>query len=563
MRTRLLLAALPAAGALLVAVLPFGAGTAEAANNTRSVLLKPSVVTASSENRGTGQLAVKAVDGSSAGYPGDYSREWATVNGRAKSWLRLSWPNPIVVSKIVINDRPNSSDRITKSSVYFSDGSRMTTGSLSNNGAAKTLIVPQKTTSSLLFSVDAVSASTSNVGLAEIQVFGRVAMNTVPPAPAPIPTPTATPTPTPTVTPAPTPTPTPVPTAGTSVLSFGAVGDGTTDDTAALQQALAALRAGDVLIVPAEKTFRHTDVLTVRTNGVRITGGGTLLATNEARSAFTVDADDVTVDHLTFRAVTTHRGERFEEMKVRLAPRSGTVLDSVAVDGAAAAGIYVGGATGFTLTDVSVANTRADAIHLTGGSTGGTIVRPVIRNAGDDGIAVVSYARDGRITSDISVTSPRFYGQIHGRGFSVVGGADIVFSDVYAERSSAAAIYIASESSYDTFGVARVTVDGGTLTGSNQGKEDHGAVIIYDSTSRAITDVTIKNLTIVDTRDSATDNVRFIADGANHTSRVSLVNVAITGGPRSAFGGNGPSSVINRTGWTQNGTSLTDWRNWS
>ena len=78
--------------------------------------------------------------------------------------------------------------------------------------------------------------------------------------------------------------------------SFGAVGDGTTDDTAALQRALDSLEAGDTLIIPAGKTYRHTDVLTIRNAGVRLSGPGTLLATNEERSALSIDADDVTVD---------------------------------------------------------------------------------------------------------------------------------------------------------------------------------------------------------------------------------------------------------------------------
>ena len=40
-------------------------------------------VTASSQNTSTGQLATKAVDGSTLGYPTDYTHEWATV-GRVR-----------------------------------------------------------------------------------------------------------------------------------------------------------------------------------------------------------------------------------------------------------------------------------------------------------------------------------------------------------------------------------------------------------------------------------------------------------------------------------------------
>ena len=49
-------------------------------------------VTASSQNTSSGQTAVKAVDGVPSGYPGDSSKEWATVGGKAGSWIRLVWP---------------------------------------------------------------------------------------------------------------------------------------------------------------------------------------------------------------------------------------------------------------------------------------------------------------------------------------------------------------------------------------------------------------------------------------------------------------------------------------
>ncbi|KAL8279274.1 hypothetical protein RQP46_008311 [Phenoliferia psychrophenolica] len=54
----------------------------------------------------------------------------------------------------------------------FSDGTIITVGSLPNNGAPLAVTFPQVTTTSLLFTCTAVSSSTSNVGLSEIQVFG-------------------------------------------------------------------------------------------------------------------------------------------------------------------------------------------------------------------------------------------------------------------------------------------------------------------------------------------------------------------------------------------------------
>ena len=81
--------------------------------------------------------------------------------------------------------------------------------------------------------------------------------------------------------------PPPVQTAGTvNVRDFGATGDGTTDDTAAIQNAIAAAKAnGQGVLFPAG-TYLHASVITA--NGVALIGIGgasTLLANNPASSA--------------------------------------------------------------------------------------------------------------------------------------------------------------------------------------------------------------------------------------------------------------------------------------
>ena len=117
------------------------------------------VATASSENAADGQTAAKAIDGIADGYPGDYTREWATQAGKAGSWLNLAWTTPVTVSHVVLRDRPNSDDNIT-----------VGVGALDPTGAATTVDFPARSTTSVRFTVTAVSSSTLNVGLAEIEV---------------------------------------------------------------------------------------------------------------------------------------------------------------------------------------------------------------------------------------------------------------------------------------------------------------------------------------------------------------------------------------------------------
>ena len=127
--------------------------------------------TASSQNTSTGQTAAKAIDGVIDGYPGDYTKEWATVGGGAGSWLKLTWTSPQTISKVVLYDRPNANDQVTGGTLTFSDGTTVNVPSLNNDGSATTVTFPAVTTTSLLFTVTSVSSTTFNVGLAEIQVY--------------------------------------------------------------------------------------------------------------------------------------------------------------------------------------------------------------------------------------------------------------------------------------------------------------------------------------------------------------------------------------------------------
>src|SRR5574343_894963 len=83
-----------------------------------------------------------------------------------------------------------------------------------------------------------------------------------------------------------------------NVLDYGAVGDGTHDDTAELQAAITAAVAvgGTVLIPPG--TYKISDALTVD-GPVTITGTGTIHQTATDAYGLTITASDVTVEGIT------------------------------------------------------------------------------------------------------------------------------------------------------------------------------------------------------------------------------------------------------------------------
>ena len=97
--------------------------------------------------------------------------EWATVGGKAGSWLSLTWATAQTFDTIVLYDRPNLNDQITGGNIQFSDGSSVSVGTLPNNGSANVLSFASKTVTSLQLNITSVSSTTQNIGLAEIQVY--------------------------------------------------------------------------------------------------------------------------------------------------------------------------------------------------------------------------------------------------------------------------------------------------------------------------------------------------------------------------------------------------------
>ena len=346
-----------------------------------------------------------------------------------------------------------------------------------------------------------------------------------------------------------------------SVLDVGAVGDGTTDDTAALQAAFDAAEPGDTVLLPEGRTFAHGDVLSLSSPDVTVTGGGTLLATDEERSSLVLAADGVVLDDVTLDVEeTTRRWDAYEQQRLRLDGHSGITVRDVRVEGSAAAGVYVGGATAdFLLDHLQVSGTRADGIHITQGAHDGEVVSPQVRDVGDDGVAVVSYRQDGDPCARIRVVSPVVDGSSGGRGISVVGGEDVTWSDVDVRDTYAAGIYLAAEGSFDTVGVRGVEVDGGSVTDANTGVDiDHGAVLVYNGTDeQSVSEVTVQDVTVTDTRADASRWVGLIADGEGPITDVSLLDLALDGdGPKTLLSSNDDETGYRAEGWTRDGEPI-------
>jgi len=131
-------------------------------------------VTASAQDTAAGQGVAKAVDGVAQGYPADSSKEWVAPGGKAGTWIQLSWASPVTMTSVVLYDRPNLDDQATAGTLTFSDSSTLSVPSINNGGGATTVTFPAKSTTSLKYTINSVSSTTYNVGLAEFEAYGTV-----------------------------------------------------------------------------------------------------------------------------------------------------------------------------------------------------------------------------------------------------------------------------------------------------------------------------------------------------------------------------------------------------
>lgn len=282
--------------------------------------------------------------------------------------------------------------------------------------------------------------------------------------------------------------------------SFGAKGDGVTDDTDAIQRAINALQPGQWLVFPPG-TYVHSRSLWIKTPNTTLwSSGATLYATNPSDQAILLAADGVAVYNFTLYAVTSGRRSAPWESRIAIFSdvnnaypthnnivRQNRILagdvGSPTTNGASAAGIYIYHAENFLVAENTVQRSLSDGIHMTGGSSDGRVIGNFVHQTGDDLISIVSYLGDGwtqtsaqseadtfaaradrNLVRNVVIASNEVGGNYWGRGVSVVGGHDVTIrNNLIEDTTMAAGVYLAREQSYTSFGVRNVLVQNNTI----------------------------------------------------------------------------------------------------
>lgn len=324
--------------------------------------------------------------------------------------------------------------------------------------------------------------------------------------------------------------PMPVPPAGArNVTEFGVTPSDSADNTEAIQRALNALKPGEWLVFPPGR-YLHSKSLHLKVPNTVIWGeGATLQATNPADEAVWLEADGASIYKFTLNAVTDKRRSAPWESRIAIfgGAKSARLLSNNVIRGnrvieggepgsplansSGSAAIFVYHATNFLVAENTVSRSLSDGIHVTAGSSYGRVLDNKVSETGDDMIAVVSYVADpgtsaaeimanfdarkaSGLNHHILIANNTVSGQYWGRGISVVGGEHVTIQGNSIDRTvHGAAIYLARETSYLTFGVRNILVRNNRITdvqtttpryaagtvSPNAPKTGHGAIEIY------------------------------------------------------------------------------------
>ncbi len=291
-----------------------------------------------------------------------------------------------------------------------------------------------------------------------------------------------------------------------SVASYGAKGDGVTDDGQALQSAIndAEAKGMSVWLPPG----RYEDASTVLdVKNVTVQGAGMWRSTIEGASArFVCGGSGCGIANLALLGATTLRDDGATVSGISGLFGTGSRIDSVWIEHFTT-GAWIGEngntpASGLVVHGARVRDTFADGVNFANGTSDSTIEQSSARNTGDDGFASWAYAGAGD-PANANNTFRFDTVQVPWRAncFAIYGGTDnSVEDDVCEDAVTYPGVLVDQEFDSHAFGgtttIARDTIlrSGGPMFGQQWG----ALTVSGHDTGSAITGVSITDVEIDD-----------------------------------------------------------------
>lgn len=285
-----------------------------------------------------------------------------------------------------------------------------------------------------------------------------------------------------------------------SVKEFGAVGDGVADDTSPLISAISYAQKHNLAVYIPEGEYRQLEV--VEWSGIHVFGDGErsiIRADHPEKQAFRLIGSGSSLCDVKLTSSSEKRLTGRDHQRLGTRSANHFIIERTIVENSSASGIFIYESTNGIIRNNTVIGTKADGIHNTNRSCNLLIEYNRVLETGDDLIAVVSYDKDGGPCSNIRIQNNNVQANKNGRGITVVGGEYVTIENNIVTEPFSAAIYIASEDSFKTFGVNHISVIGNTLYKGGHAVMGHGAVHVF-ANRLSCHGIEFRNNQIVDAR---------------------------------------------------------------
>jgi hypothetical protein len=269
--------------------------------------------------------------------------------------------------------------------------------------------------------------------------------------------------------------------AGLSVRSFGALGDGATNDYAAFAACTTAAIAAGVPVVIPPGDYR----LGTRWQGDGLKGIIGFGPTSQITATHVVSG---------IVEILNVTGGLYRDFKI---VGAGTIRDSdnvgfytqacdnieirgVEVSGCQSAGIYNFGITNSRISGCYVHDTFADGIHVTNASSDVTISGNTLVDTGDDSIACVDYLIHDAYVDGVTITGNTVRGS-GARGISNIGASNVTITGNVVTTTVGQGILVSEDAVYGTRVPEHTVISGNTVRAAGS----QGIEVETDSTNEA------------------------------------------------------------------------------
>lgn len=264
-----------------------------------------------------------------------------------------------------------------------------------------------------------------------------------------------------------------------TVTSYGANGNGTTDNQTAFTTALAAAKSQGLPLFVPPGTYRHTGQLTVDSAvlfGVNASST-TLLGATIGAQAINLTGTNPGLHCLTVTGTgAAPRTSDRPNNGIYVNQATGYTIRNVHVQNVPGAGIMVENSSGGLVRSNFVEANGADGIYHTEGSHNVEVSYNKTYSTGDDAISVTSYNDAAGYCHDFDIHHNAVLGNWQSRAMSVNGAsAGITIHDNHIDGGTSG-ISCTSVSAWGTLQTRGVTAYGNTIRNVNQSKQDVGTI---------------------------------------------------------------------------------------